>query len=181
MSDRLVLDISIDDDRWASLIGDEDAFCRPVIVATLAAAESAKAGPTGLVEVSVVLSDDADVAALNKKFRDQAGPTNVLSFPLWSDDDSLVVPGAPVALGDIVFAYDTIVVEAGLQEKTPGDHLRHLLVHGVLHLVGFDHIDTDEAELMEALETQILQGLGVSDPYADVSESSGPSRVLAHG
>ena len=181
MVDGVELDISVSDDRWAPLINDAEAFCRPIIAAALAAAERVDAGPRGNVEVSVVLSNDAEVAALNSKFRDKAGPTNVLSFPLWSEDGGPIVPDAPVVLGDIVFAYDTIVAEAVAQEKTPDNHLRHLLVHGVLHLVGFDHIEENEAELMEAMETQILQGLGVLDPYAALPESNGLLGSTAHG
>ena len=107
-------------------------------------------------EVSVVLTDDAHIRVLNKQYRDQDKSTNVLSFP--QDEGGL--------LGDIILAYETIAREAVEQDKPFDDHLKHMLVHGCLHLLGFDHIDDSEAEEMEALEIAILAGLNVKNPYA---------------
>jgi probable rRNA maturation factor len=113
-------------------------------------------------EVSVVLSDDARVRALNRRYRGKDSATNVLSFP-----------APPVAagrlgpmLGDIVLAAETVTKEAAAQGVTLDAHLSHLLVHGFLHLLGYDHEDDRETTVMEGLETAILGRLGIADPYA---------------
>lgn len=105
-------------------------------------------------EASIVLADDDFVQILNRDYRGKDKPTNVLSFP----------QDLPL-LGDIVLAYETIAREAEEQEKSFDDHLLHLTIHGTLHLLGFDHIDDDEAEEMEGLEIVILDQLGVKNPY----------------
>lgn len=120
-------------------------------------------------EVSLVLADDAAVQALNRDYRGQDKPTNVLSFAAM-EDDGPALPGEPVALGDVVLALGTVLREAREQGKPAADHLRHLTVHGVLHLLGFDHETDGEAEEMEALEVRILAGLGLADPYRDSAQ-----------
>lgn len=115
-------------------------------------------------EVGVRLTDDAEIRSLNREWRDRDAATNVLSFPL--DDDHAAGDGA-VMLGDVVLAYETVAAEAARDGKSLSDHLTHLVVHGLLHLVGFDHEDADEAEAMETLERRILADLDVPDPYAD--------------
>jgi len=105
-------------------------------------------------EVSVVLADDAFVQNLNRDYRGKDKPTNVLSFP----------QDAPM-LGDIVLAYETVVREAGEQDKSFDAHFSHLLIHGLLHLLGHDHEEDEEAEEMEALEVEILEKIGVKNPY----------------
>ena len=105
-------------------------------------------------EASVVLGNDDFVQGLNRDYRSKDKPTNVLSFP----------QDLPM-LGDIVFAYETVQREATEQEKSFDDHLLHLTVHGTLHLLGYDHIDDGEAEEMEALEINILEAMGVKNPY----------------
>ncbi|MGB6086688.1 rRNA maturation RNase YbeY [Parvibaculum sp.] len=122
-------------------------------------------------ELCIVLADDEFVAKLNKAYRGKDGPTNVLSFPAADMSDTGLPESAfreelPL-LGDIILARETIAREADEQKKSFTDHLTHLTVHGVLHLLGHDHIEDDEAEEMEALERDILEDLGVSDPYAD--------------
>jgi probable rRNA maturation factor len=109
-------------------------------------------------EVAIVLTGDAEVHALNLRFRSKDNPTNVLSFPAAENPEG--------HLGDIALAYGVCVREAAEQGKTLAAHLQHLVAHGVLHLVGFDHETEAEAEAMEAQERVILAGLGVSDPYA---------------
>jgi probable rRNA maturation factor len=114
---------------------------------------------------SIVLSDDASVAALNKTYRGKDTPTNVLSFPF----EAPVGTGDADAeryLGDIIFACETVTREAADMAIPPRHHLQHLVVHGLLHLLGFDHIEDAEAEHMEAIETEVLRGLGIADPYA---------------
>ncbi len=117
------------------------------------------------VEVSMRFTDDATIAGLNADWRGQARATDVLSFPA-DDDDSPTIPGVPRLLGDIVLAVETCRGDADALERPLGDHLRHLLVHGLLHLFHFDHQTPDEAAAMEALEIAILADLGVPDPYA---------------
>ena len=114
--------------------------------------------------------DDARIAALNADFRGKPTPTNVLSWP--SDERSAATPGTPpdlpqtgTELGDIAIAYDTCAQEAAHQGKTLHAHVTHLIAHGILHLLGFDHIDDADAALMERTETRILASLGFSDPY----------------
>jgi probable rRNA maturation factor len=116
--------------------------------------------------VGVVLTDDAEQQRLNRDYRGQDKPTNVLSFAL-TDSGDPVAPGMPVLLGDIVLAFETVAREAAEQDKPLADHLRHLVVHGALHLLGFDHENAAEAAIMEAREAAILRRLGVPDPYRD--------------
>jgi probable rRNA maturation factor len=118
------------------------------------------------VELSVSLADDACQRRLNRDFRGRDMPTNVLAFPAWAPGESMP-PGAPLLLGDVVLAFETVNREAQAQEKPFIDHLRHLTVHGVLHLLGYDHLAPGETALMESLESSILAELGVPDPYCD--------------
>lgn len=110
-------------------------------------------------EVSVLFCDDAFIRELNRKWRGIDKPTNVLSFPPGGD------PGATPLLGDIVIAFETAAKEALAAQVPLHDHVAHLLVHGFLHLIGYDHIETAEAEAMEAHERAILAKLGIADPY----------------
>nr|WP_246505137.1 rRNA maturation RNase YbeY [Microvirga antarctica] len=132
-----------------------------------AAAASHVAGETGpdALEVSVLLTDDKAVRVLNKTFRGMDKPTNVLSFP------APAPPGVtgPRHLGDIALAYDTLVREAEEESKPLADHFAHLIVHGVLHLLGYDHEVEAEAERMEGLEVKALSTLGIADPYRDMA------------
>ncbi len=116
-----------------------------------------------------MLSEDATVRALNRQWRGQDKPTNVLSFAAGAET---APPGAPCLLGDVVLAYETVAAEAKAQGKPMAHHLCHLVVHGVLHLLGFDHERAAEAERMEALETVILAGLGIADPYEPADPAS---------
>jgi len=116
----------------------------------------------GAAELSIVLADDAEQQALNRDWRGIDKPTNVLSFPQ-------IAPFAPLAglVGDVILARETLAREAVAQGVGFEDHFTHLVVHGVLHILGYDHLDAAEALAMERLETQILASLGVADPYAD--------------
>jgi len=127
-----------------------------------AAQEADGALPEG-AEVSILFTDDAHIRTLNAEWRGKDKPTNVLSFPAGP-----AFPGGvqPPILGDIVLARETILREADEQAKPFEDHLCHLIVHGFLHLLGYDHETDDEAEAMEAMERQILEGLAIADPYA---------------
>ena len=126
------------------------------------------------IEVSVLACDDARIASLNNQFRDKPGATNVLSWP--AEDLAPEQPGAqphaPVAdptgllaLGDIAISWDTCAREAQKASKPMAEHVAHLLVHGLLHLLGYDHIRDEDATLMQSIETEILGKLGYDDPY----------------
>lgn len=120
-------------------------------------------------ELSIVFTDDASIRRLNAEWRGKDKATNVLSFPAFP-----VAPGSPPGplMGDIVIARETVEREALLEGKPFDHHLTHLIVHGFLHLLGYDHEDAEEAETMEALERRILARLAIADPYA----SSDPDR-----
>jgi probable rRNA maturation factor len=115
-------------------------------------------------EVSVLLCDDKAIARLNAQWRGQQKPTNVLSFP--APPLQGAVPDEKIPLGDIAIAYETLAREAEESGKTISEHLSHLVVHGFLHLLGYDHHMDDEAERMERMERDILARIGVADPYA---------------
>ena len=108
------------------------------------------------------LSDDSSVRALNKSYRDKDKPTNVLSFPA---DESMQAPDEPYYLGDIIFAAETVRKEASAQKKTFENHLKHLAVHGLLHIYGYDHIRDEDADMMEKLEINVLAALNIESPY----------------
>lgn len=113
--------------------------------------------------VTLLFTDDATLKSLNKDWRGKNKPTNVLSFPASPD---LIIPrGEAKPLGDIALAFETVLREAEDSEKTLKDHTAHLIVHGILHLLGFDHISDGEAAVMEAREIRILKKLGIADPY----------------
>lgn len=120
--------------------------------------------PKGRVEISLVFTDDADIRAINAEWRGQDKPTNVLSFPAFP-----ISPGKKPGpmLGDIILAEETLRREALDLGKPFDDHLTHLLVHGFLHLFGYDHMTEAEADVMEGLEIRILAELGLDDPYGD--------------
>ena len=130
----------------------------------------------GDVELGISLADDANQQQLNRDYRGRDKPTNVLAFPVW-EPGTRVPPRAPVLLGDVVLALETVAQEAAEQEKPIGDHLVHLTVHGVLHLLGYDHLTHLKAAAMESLERSILAELGVPDPYRDTMSSIEPAAV----
>ena len=130
----------------------------------------------GAVELGITLADDASQRQLNRDYRGRDKPTNVLAFPVWEPGTRLP-SGAPVLLGDVVLALESVAQEAAEQEKPIGDHLVHLTVHGVLHLLGYDHLTHVEAAAMESLERSILAELGVPDPYRDTMSSIEPAEV----
>jgi len=127
------------------------------------AAGLAETGASGASELSIVFSDDAHIQALNAEWRGKDKPTNVLSFPAFS-----VPKGGklPPMLGDIVLASETVAREAALEDKPIENHITHLVIHGLLHLVGHDHETDAEAEEMEAIERAALARLAIPDPYA---------------
>lgn len=167
MTEALGLEVSVEDPRWADALPGVEARLRALAEAAIAGAEQDDPDqvPEGPWEISMVLADDATVQGLNRDWRGKDKPTNVLSFAALDDDEAPLPEGAPLLLGDIVLAFETCAREAEEQGKTLADHFAHLVVHGVLHLLGYDHEQDDEAEAMEALEVAVLARLGVADPY----------------
>jgi len=146
-----LIEVEVESGDWSRTIDNVEAVVERAAVEALA-------GHAG--GVVVLLSDDATVRDLNTRFRGKDRPTNVLSFP------AAAMPGqTPAPLGDIVLAYGICAAEAQAQDKTLANHLTHLVVHGMLHLLGRDHEDEAQAEAMEAEERAILARLGVADPY----------------
>ena len=151
------IDYYLEDERWSTHSGLNDEYITRIVDAVL---NTQTIDSDLQAELSVVFSNDEQIQVLNKDYRGKDKPTNVLSFP----QDGGEVPGLLV-LGDIILAYETIAREAEEQEKDFFDHLTHLIVHGVLHLLGYDHENDQEAEEMEALEVEILRILEVKNPY----------------
>jgi probable rRNA maturation factor len=146
-----MIEVEIADPAWTAALAEAADLVRTAGAAALA--EVADPG-----DVVVLLTDDETVRSLNARFRGADQPTNVLSFPAGE--------GAMGHAGDIALAFGVCAAEALAQARPLSDHLRHLTVHGVLHLFGFDHQDDAEAFVMERLEGRVLAGLGVPDPYA---------------
>jgi probable rRNA maturation factor len=163
MKGGLVIEIGRSSDGWAGALPDAEALLRRAAEATWRAAGS------GVAELSILLSDDGEIQALNRDYRGKDQPTNVLSFPA----GDVGTEGRPRLLGDVVLALETLKREAATQSKPLANHMSHLTVHGVLHLLGHDHETETQATAMEALETEILRGLGITDPYAATDEPVG--------
>ena len=156
--------VTIDAPAWHAVVDDPLQLCCEAIAATLRRA--APAAWPAAAEVSVLLCDDARMRALNARYRQQDRATNVLSFPTLELDPERLPAAPPPLLGDIVLAAGTVAAEAAQDGKPPADHLRHLVVHGCLHLLGHDHQDDAQATRMERLEALILGELAIPDPYA---------------
>ena len=165
MSDRNNLTICLRDaePRWKSLKFDVTGCCELALQASFDTVGNQDGG-----EVSILLSSDSVIAELNQKYRGVKGPTNVLSFPTELSEIDYV-GAVPRLLGDIVVSFDTVVSEAEVASITIQSHLAHMLVHGALHLFGFDHQLIEEARVMERLEIQSLEILGIVNPYANGS------------
>ena len=154
---------------WDSRIGWAD-LAREAAGSALRHSEFVQLMDSGLVaEISVKFTSDAEVRALNACYRNKDKPTNVLSFPMDQPDLLQTVSqnsdDGELLLGDIVLAHDVCAAEAGERGISVETHATHLLVHGVLHLLGYDHMDDGEAEAMEEIERQALGTLGIADPY----------------
>jgi probable rRNA maturation factor len=148
------LDISIDDRDWRA-VPDLRRLARTAVSAAV---------PDNDVTIGLLFTSDARIAEINAEWRGKAKATNVLSFPV---SGAMPVPaGEPRPLGDIALAYGVVSREALEQKKPLSHHITHLIVHGVLHLLGYDHESDDEAGAMEAREIMILAELGMENPYA---------------
>lgn len=164
---KVVIDIGIASRRWQTEDDDITMVCQRAAKAALAAGVLRlpmhhPLKTAAKVEISLSLSSDARVQKLNRAHRGQDKPTNVLSFPAY---DGGALPPGPVLLGDVVMAFETTFDEAEAENKTFQAHTSHLVVHGVLHLLGYDHIRDADAQKMEDIERQVLKTLGFPDPY----------------
>jgi probable rRNA maturation factor len=153
--------VPLEDPRWRRRIPDVAPAVRRAARAALAGARRGGAAVPAAATLAVALADDAQLRALNHDFRGRDKPTNVLSFP-----DGALRPDGTTQLGDVALAFETCAAEARAQGKTLRAHLTHLVVHGVLHLLGHDHERPGDALRMEALEREILARLKIADPYA---------------
>lgn len=150
-------ELIVEDPRWTTALPDAEALMRAALDASFA-----KAGFNEAVALSVLLTNNEQVQTLNRAYRGQDKPTNVLSFPSESGPE---IPGLPRTLGDIALAYETMVHEAEIAGRALAEHFLHLIVHASLHLIGYTHEAEQDAERMEALEIAVLAGLGVANPY----------------
>ncbi|MGB0671544.1 MAG: rRNA maturation RNase YbeY [Rhodospirillales bacterium] len=165
------LDVDLADDGWSDVIADSEAVARRAVEAALAGGlpdapfgKALSSVPARGVEVALCLADDATIRTLNRDYRGQDKATNVLAFAAL-DDDAPLPPAGPLPLGDVIIARETLVAEALRDGKDVKAHFTHLVVHGILHLLGYDHMTDDDAERMESLEIAILSGLDLPDPY----------------
>jgi len=170
--------LSIDCPDWGAALPDLAELVAEAVQAALA---GAPVGPEA--EVSVLLTGDAEQRALNRAWRGKDASTNVLSFPAFAPAEiaagAASAPHPPALLGDVTLAFGTMRGEAEAAGRPLADHLRHLLTHGVLHLIGYDHGTEAEAAAMESLETDILARLGVPDPYGERAAPAKPGGRVA--
>ncbi len=169
----LTLAIRVQSRRWRDLGELHDRIAE----AAEAALAVSPVKPLDEAELSVLLTDDKRIRIVNRDWRGFDKPTNVLSFPAAPAER---IAESPV-LGDIVLAYETVLREAGDEGKSPADHLSHLVIHGLLHLLGEDHETEAQAQRMEGLEIAALARLGIADPYAGAElETAASTKPLAH-
>lgn len=162
------IDIGLEVTAWADAVADAPEVCRRAIAATFD--EVGAPGWIADAGLGVLLTGDARLRGLNAAWRGQDRPTNVLSFPSFDFAPGDLPGGSPtpgLPLGDLALAFETVALEAAAEGRPVADHLTHLIVHGTLHLLGFDHQEAAGAAQMEQMETRILTRLGVPDPYAD--------------
>ena len=171
-----MLDVAVSVEAgWAEALGDDpERICAAAVAAALGVTpHAALADSASDVEVSVRLTDDAEVHALNRQWREKDKPTNVLSFPMVQPDLLAIIGNADdgeLLLGDIVLARETCVCEAAEKSISAVEHCSHLVVHGMLHLLGYDHIDDADANDMENIERAAMAELGYGDPYRDTGD-----------
>lgn len=167
----VTVDVAVESAGWQAL-GDAEELAERAVAAALAVA-AADILPGA--EVSIVLAGDETVRGLNRQWRGLDKPTNVLSFPAVPPERLAQSP----LLGDVILAAETCAREAQDEGKTLADHAAHLIVHGLLHLVGHDHETAEDAEAMEALERAALARLGIADPYADTDPEPQETRAAS--
>jgi probable rRNA maturation factor len=164
-SPRVAVSVIVEHDAWRDVIAEPLPLLRRAAAAAIAEARrKRRSRSTRTPVLAVALLDDRAIRKLNKVYRGKDKPTNVLSFPSGETGESR---HATRALGDVAIALGTVKREAKAQGKTVGDHVAHLMVHAVLHLLGYDHEADPDAEEMEALERKALATLGIADPYGE--------------
>jgi probable rRNA maturation factor len=180
LTEPLSVELSVHCDGWLAACPEAEGLAATAARAALSGATAPVTA--GTLILGLVLTDDAEQRRLNHTYRGIDAATNVLSFALADSPhphpslprkrgrvmEEAAPPGIPVLLGDVVLALTTVEREAREQKKPLADHLAHLVVHGVLHLLGFDHENDTDAAIMEAREVEILESLGVPDPYRGI-------------
>jgi probable rRNA maturation factor len=167
---QVSIDLVINHPAWESLSLSLEDFAQDIISLTLSMAALPEELAGREIEVCVVLTGDSEIHTLNRDFRGMDKPTNVLSFANLDSDsaaDELGLEDMPFSLGDMIIAWETMQREAIEQHKKFEDHFSHMMVHGTLHLLGYDHMDDEEAATMEGLEIRILEKINVENPYTD--------------
>ncbi len=162
------IDISVTCLLWREAVSEVEDICRQAVRAAVLATLKLSTMTIAQAEVSLVLSDNTFIQGLNRQYRNIDRPTNVLAFP--GNDPQMNASPMPIVLGDVVVAFESALAEAREENKSLADHLRHLVVHGTLHLLGFDHQNDADADEMETLEIKVLSSLGVGNPYKDLSD-----------
>ncbi len=167
MAKMLEIAVSVPCSAWTKALPTASKLGRQAIFAAIKASQSKIASRAAATEVSLVLADDALSQALNRDYRGHDRPTNVLSFAFADGEDgsSRQPNGIPVLLGDVIIAFETAAAEAGDKGGNLADHFCHLVVHGMLHLLGSDHQTDAQSERMQRVEAQALLSLGIADPY----------------
>ena len=163
---EVTIDISVQDPEWERIVPGVEKFVTRALRTVMGMAILPHLAQDRELEISVILANDDLSHVLNRDYRGKDKPTNVLTFATLDDEDEPVTDG-PLALGDVFLARETLQRESMEQHKTLEDHFAHLCVHGALHLLGYDHIEEDDATMMESLEIRILEKLGIQNPYFD--------------
>ncbi len=168
-----LVEVLVEDDGWTQVAEDCKALCQKAAEMALTEAGHADAP----AEISVLMTSDAEISKLNRAFRGKDAPTNVLSWPALELVPAAAgeappaprppAPGASIFLGDVAMALETVLAEAQAQDKRPADHATHLVLHAVLHLLGYDHERDADARLMEGIETAAMLRAGLPDPYME--------------
>lgn len=166
-SDELgTVELTVTCAHWRTVVDHLDERCLSIVRATLEQGTAVPWLRSG--EVSLLLGGDDELRELNHRYRDRDQATNVLSFPTFDADEGQMTddaPAGPVLLGDVAISLQRLSAETASSGKTVLDHFAHLLVHGVLHLLGYDHLNDEQAETMEAMEEAILLSIGIVAPY----------------
>lgn len=174
LPEGLVLEVTLDSEDWQSGLPDyEEIAIRAINQIVSNVPEGKKLFKFSHLELEIILCDDARIKNLNSKYRHQDKATNVLSFEgLNSEQTELLLksdaeaPSYPVSLGEVYVAYETLAEEAEAAKISLKDHFTHLVIHGILHLLSYDHIEDEEAAIMENVEKKLLLNLAIDDPYA---------------
>jgi len=169
----LILGVSVNCDQWKSALPNYQKYCNQCVVQiTQHTLEGRFLCNIPHIELSIVLCDDALIRELNHDYRSKDKSTNVLSFQGLDDQEidlylrtNQIIPDHPLSLGEIFIAYETMRNEADKSGVKFSDHFQHIAIHGILHVLGYDHMDDEEAQVMEEIETRLLKKLGIDDPY----------------